>query len=239
MPSATRPDLVKTLQNMGETVPAQWTCLQMRARIKELKDNQKDSQWNEMQRCMQALKTASKKKADLIQFAKDHQVTVGANDTIPVIFTKMERLILDSYPPMGQETVGFGEHSHLTYLELMKQCPGYIHWCLTISQEEKTGWRMQRLVKWVKTQTDFEADAHSKDAKGSKPKPKIPTKISQNQSGYSTSSEAFSLVSEEETDQVKKLKEELAVLKQEKAELIEEKDEMERDLGRMKSRRET
>ena len=241
MPLATIADLRQKLREMGEEAPHQWTCLQIKGRIAELKEMQNGSPWNQMQSCLAALKRASRKKADIVQFAKDHQVAVGANETIPQIYSKLEKMILDCYPPFSAETAGFGQFANKTYEEIYEESPNYVTWCKTISQEEAVCWRMQRFLKWIEIQ---ESEPKGKSGKGKGPKgyktmssPGRRTKRKDPE--FSASSDTFSLVSSSESEAFMKMKEELERLRQEKTELQQENAEMSRNLDRVKTRRET
>lgn len=235
MPSTTVGELRERLLALGETAPRSWTGLQIKARIAALKEERQALQLDAMEEEMKVLKKAARKKSDLQMLLDKESVTFNQSDTISIMFNRMEKVIREKYEPQDTEMVGFGAHAELTYKELMETNYQYLLWCETTVGEGQANWRMQRLVKWFKTQkTKVSKQGYPKQP----PVISTPRKTAMARASHVSDSEPsdFSVISHQ--DEISRLQAELAKVRQEKAELQEENTEMSRTLDRTKTRKE-
>ena len=93
---------------------------------------------------------AAHRKADLQVFVRDSlSVQITGSETISQLQSKAMRAILESTPAVPEDEMGFGEHSSLSYMQVLKDYPKYLQWCRQTMKEESVNWRMERFVKWA------------------------------------------------------------------------------------------
>ena len=99
---------------------------------------------------IQQLNKAAHRKADLQVFVRDSlSVQITGSETISQLQSKAMRAILESTPAVPEDEMGFGEHSSLSYMQVLKDYPKYLQWCRQTMKEESVNWRMERFVKWA------------------------------------------------------------------------------------------
>lgn len=70
MPTECKADLINKLQEYGESVSSSMTVLQLKARLAELKESDKESDRQVLKSKIQALNKAAKKKAHIMEMAE-------------------------------------------------------------------------------------------------------------------------------------------------------------------------
>ena len=141
-------ELRAKIREMGEEPPSAWKKPQLQARLQELKEEHSTDM--NLKKAMTNLSRHSKKKDLLKKYVTEELgVAITHNETIPQLLSMGEKAIHMAFPPTGQDLMGWGKHSQLSYQEVMNTDPQYVQWCQTISKEENTCWRMSRFLKWV------------------------------------------------------------------------------------------
>ena len=143
---ATKSDLMKKLAGYGEQVPSTWTVLQLRSRLTELKDAEKEVQTLEGE--MAQLKKASAKKVTLVAFLTDRDIQIPEHATISRLFNLGEEKITLRYLPNSTDLVGFGKYGNMTYRQLKEAHPAYCRWVIDTAQEADSP-HMVRLAGWL------------------------------------------------------------------------------------------
>ena len=102
----------------------------------------------ELEMRIKALKKASRKKSELIEFLQKESIPVNQNATIARMFNAAEKTITEEYEPQGHELLGFGKFGDKTMQQVWDEYPSYIQWVLQTAQKSDTShWRLLR-AKW-------------------------------------------------------------------------------------------
>ena len=144
---ATKSDLLKKLAGYGEQAPSTWTVLQLRSRLTELKDAEKEGKIQTLEGEMAQLKKASAKKVTLIAFLTDRDIQIPEHATISRLFNLGEEKITLRYLPNSTDLVGFGKHGNMTYRQLKEAHPACCRWVVDTS--DSPHWRLVRLASWL------------------------------------------------------------------------------------------
>ncbi len=159
-------DLVEELQRLGETAPASWTKLMIETRLEEVYQSRglvrpQKSNKTEFRKMAILLNKASKKKDMLQQFmTKDLGMSISYNETIPQLQKAALKKILMMTEPEGQDPVGFGEFSSLSYNDLAIQQTQYCQWVCRTAKEGQCDYRLARLAKWLEQLDNQELTNH-------------------------------------------------------------------------------
>ena len=233
MPTLSKAEWMQRLAEAGIQAPKSWTIPQLRALWEDLQEEKGKTAQAGLQEHLQKLRTASRKKAELITFLELEGMEINPNHTIPDLFRAGEKMITEKYEPTGTELVGFGQYANAKYQDVRVKYPSYATWVMTTAQESKeSGWRLRRLATWlIKNQ-----DAPFMDA--------LPPQSSRNHKSFEKESvHSFSLVtsgSEVESSHDKTDKDaEIAALKEKIAQLEEDNRSDLLQKNRSKTRRET
>ena len=124
----TRADWVQKLSAEGINVPSSWTILQIKAHWAEVKAMQSPVGSEELEMRIKALKKASRKKADLVEFLQKESIPTSQSATIAQMFNAAEKTITEEYEPQGSELLGFGKFGNKTMQEVWEDHPSYIQW---------------------------------------------------------------------------------------------------------------
>lgn len=151
----TKEDIITELARFGELPPKTWSKMEMLTRMEELRvqagmsANPKGKRRTPLRQMVVRLNEAARKKADLAQFVtKELGVTVTPNDTIKNMQQKGLAAIYDYVEASPEDAVGFGEHSALSYHEVMIRFPKYIEWVQDTYKEGQCCSRLARLARW-------------------------------------------------------------------------------------------
>lgn len=164
MPRLTKAELIIELAKMGEVPPREWTSVEISARLDELRAEQGQAPLQQkkertpLRQMVIRLNQAAKKKAHLLQFATQLGMNPNPNDTIAMLQKKCLMRIYQETPATGEDPVGFGAHSSLTYQEVQLHQPDYARWAV-ITMEENGGEsdpRLTRLATWLQQQQQQE-----------------------------------------------------------------------------------
>ena len=111
MPTETKQELIRKIEELGESASSSMTVMQLKALLSELKTSAKESDRFALQTKLQALNKASKKKATLQALADDMNVSYTASNTIPQIYAKVEEKVSMEHPGNPWDKVNFGKHA--------------------------------------------------------------------------------------------------------------------------------
>ena len=95
------------------------------------------------------------------------------------------------------DVVGFGQHSHLTYKEVMKEQPQYVDWAIDTAQESECDYRLSRLATWAMEQRTVTA---AETPVVTTPRPRAPTVRGTSLSSASGSA-SFAMVDVQDVDE--------------------------------------
>ena len=224
---------MQRLADAGIQAPKSWTIPQLRALWEDIQEEKGKTPQAGLKEHLQQLRTASRKKAELITFLELEGMEINPNHTIPDLFRAGERMITEKYEPTGTELVGFGEYANAKFQDVRLKYPSYATWVINTAQESKeSAWRLRRLATWlIKNQ-----DAPLQDAP--------PPQSSRNHKSFEKESvHSFSLVTSgsevESTHDTKDKDAEIAALKEKIAQLEEDNRSDLLQKNRNKTRRET
>ena len=162
----TKEDYILELQSLGEDPPEDWTVMEIKTRLHEIKEAQgmclqtngkKTTPFRvlviEMNKC-------SKKKALLQEFAKSKMMLpISGHETIPRLQQMCLQKIYETTPATPQDPAGFGMHCSLTYEEIFLNEPDYAKWVVQTAMEGQADhYRLRRLANWLE-------DRHKEPAK--------------------------------------------------------------------------
>lgn len=238
MPTERKPDLINKLQAMGEAVSDSWTVPQLKARLAELKDLNTPDEVKTLKSEMVNLNRASKKKASLVEYARNLDVNVRDTDTMSRIFAKCEEKLGRMIAPCQNDLVNFGKHADRTYQSLKENCPEYAKWVKqTAAEDPESNWRLKRLASWL-NQEELTVRPGSKpgyptSSQDMSPKPSRGKILQAFSSPSEASSKSFQMIQSEVADSEK------AQLIEELAQLRAENDSLQLQMSRSKSRKET
>lgn len=188
MPTKTRADYIEEPRELGETAPAKWTITEMKIRISELREekgmNTKKKGQTELQVWVVRLNKASRKKSELQRFIQEElQSPVNDSDTIVQLQKQALEKIYMVSQTCGEDPVGFGVHSALTYEEVLERYPQYAQWVVQTSEEGECSSRLRRLATWIQHQQNPKGTAKSKAAASKPVTPMIAKKELEEQPG--------------------------------------------------------
>ena len=241
---STRAQWVTMLAEKGTVVPESWSIMQMKAHWAELQLKDQPVSNGEMEVRIKALKKASNRRADLVDFLTKEGVPHSQNATIAQLYAKGEQAITEDYEPQGKELMGFGKFGDLTLEEVMDRHPSYMKWVVETYQEtDQFHWRLKRAAVFA-MQTQAKKgyqEPHPQNTKSKKPvsSPSVKgsdgsfEKVSEDKHGFSPTqslqkTKHFSMDAE---NQIAELQLKIQQLENEKA-------EMELQTARSKNRKE-
>ncbi|CAE7708262.1 unnamed protein product [Symbiodinium sp. CCMP2456] len=172
----TREDMKEELEFYNEFPPASWTRLEMKTRLLELRGSEGTTcATSPLQEAMKQLRKAARKKPDLITFCREHQVSLNGNETIAMMEVRAAKKLQMECPAHPYDHVGFGKHSSLMYIDILRSYDEYSRWVqqMYIEDPKDTDPRLRRLARWLlKTEeTQKEIDEGPKKGQGSTAKP--------------------------------------------------------------------
>ena len=152
----TKEDYILELQSLGEDPPEDWTVMEIKTRLHEIKEAQgmclqtngkKTTPFRvlviEMNKC-------SKKKALLQEFAKSKMMLpISGHETIPRLQQMCLQKIYETTPATPQDPAGFGMHCSLTYEEIFLNEPDYAKWVMQTAMEGQADHRLRCLANWL------------------------------------------------------------------------------------------
>ena len=115
---------MELLQKRGVEVPRSLTVLEIKARLAELSGTRAPP--NAMDEKLVALKKATKKKSELLEFMKQEGIEVGANQTMAQMYARGQQVITERHEPSGSEKVNFGKYAEKSFLELKVEQPSLL-----------------------------------------------------------------------------------------------------------------
>ena len=226
----TKEDHILELQSLGEDPPEDWTVMEIKARIHEIKEAQgmclqtngkKTTPFRvlviEMNKC-------SKKKALLQEFAKTKMMLpISGHETIPRLQQMCLQKIYETTPATPQDPAGFGMHCSLTYEEIYLNEPDYAKWVVQTAMEGQADHRLRRLANWLE-------DRHKEPAKKVT---MIKAKASKTKKtgAASIGSSASSSSNEAVMEMIHNLQEEVAALREERPHKRAEKSDDQMSMG--------
>lgn len=240
----TRAQWVSLLAEKGTVVPDSWSIMQMKAHLAELQQKDQPISNGEMEVRIKALKKASNRRADLVNFLTKEGIPFSQHATIAQLYAKGEQAITEDYEPQGKELMGFGKFGSLTMEEVMECHPSYMKWVVDTYQEtDQFHWRLKRAAMYA-LQTHAKKgyqEPHPQNTKSKKAIPHISAagsdgsfeKVSEGKHEFSPtqSFQKTKLVSTEAETQIAELQLKIQQLENEKA-------EMELQAARSKNRKE-
>ena len=238
----TRAQWVAMMAEKGTAIPDSWSLMQIKAHWAELQQQGQPVNNGEMEARIKALKKASNRRADLVDFLTKEGVPHSQNATIAQLYAKGEQAITEDYEPQGTELMGFGKYGGLTMEMVMERHPSYMKWVVETYQEtDQFHWRLKRAAT-------FALQAQSKKSYKEPHPQKV---VSQKGSSIANGSDgSFEKVPEDKhefspTQSSQKIKHfsmdaatQIAELQQKIQQLENEKAEMELQAGRSKNRKE-
>eukprot|EP00435_Cladocopium_sp_Y103_P059538 s1303_g21.t1 len=223
MPTETKADLQARLMELGKFPPPGWSCLQLRARISELKALHQAQGHNQLKQQMAILNRAAKKKSSLQTYADQLGVKYTPNSTIAEIYSRAEEAVTSAVPPTAWDKVNFGKFADQTYVQVKVDHPDYASWVMkTAAESQDANWRLKRLAHWLTENLHVTMDTNHRPAPrpGRKTMRKgYPSDMGSTESSHLTDG-SFERVTSESEDQIAKLKEELETIKAENAQLM-------------------
>lgn len=165
MPRMSKDEMISEMARLGEMPPKEWTMMEISLRLDELRMEHGLTPMSEgksktpLRKLVIQLNEASKRKANLVEFAqKQLQVPMNGNETIQSLQRRCLLKIYEVTPACGEDPVGFGKHSSLSYHELMTTQKEYVQWVINTTQENMEGQtcdpRLQRLGLWLMSQLE-------------------------------------------------------------------------------------
>ena len=172
----TRAQWVSLLAEKGTVVPDSWSVMQMKAHLAELQQKDQPISNGEMEVRIKALKKASNRRADLVNFLTKEGIPYSQHATIAQLYAKGEQAITEDYEPQGQELMGFGKFGGLTMEEVMDRHPSYRKWVVDTYQEtDQFHWRLKRAAVYAmqaQAKKDYQ-EPHPQNTKSKKAIPHI------------------------------------------------------------------
>ena len=166
MPRPTKAELILAMAELGEVPPKVWSQVEIAARLDELRaergmpplDAPSRKEKTPLRKMVIALNQAAKRKTDLQVFATQNLgLSQISNDTIPLLQKKCLLKIYQDTPASGEDAVGFGRHSSLTYQEVQVHHPDYARWVLQTNEDECDP-RLSRLAGWLQSQSQVKVE---------------------------------------------------------------------------------
>lgn len=151
----TRSDLIQEMARLGEEAPKVWTIPEIQSRLDELYEEKglmrtRGKTLTPLRHYMVEINRYSKRKADLQNYLQQHMmIPLTGNETISDLQKKGIKKAYETTQGMGEDPVGFGEHSSLQYSELLVTQPKYADWVMRTAQEGQCDYRLRRLAEWL------------------------------------------------------------------------------------------
>lgn len=240
----TRAQWVSLLAEKGTVVPDSWSVMQMKAHLAELQQKDQPISNGEMEVRIKALKKASNRLADLVNFLTKEGIPYSQHATIAQLYAKGEQAITEDYEPQGKELMGFGKFGGLTMEEVMDRHPSYMKWVVDTYQEtDQFHWRLKRAAVYAmqaQAKKDYQ-EPHPQNTKSKKAIPHISAagsdgsfeKVSEGKHEFSPT-QSFQKTKHVSTD----AETQIAELQLKIQQLENEKAEMELQAARSKNRKE-
>ena len=240
----TRAQWVSLLAEKGTVVPDSWSVMQMKAHLAELQQKDQPISNGEMEVRIKALKKASNRLADLVNFLTKEGIPYSQHATIAQLYAKGEQAITEDYEPQGKELMGFGKFGGLTMEEVMDRHPSYMKWVVDTYQEtDQFHWRLKRAAVYAmqaQAKKDYQ-EPHPQNTKSKKATPHISAagsdgsfeKVSEGKHEFSPT-QSFQKTKHVSTD----AETQIAELQLKIQQLENEKAEMELQAARSKNRKE-
>ena len=240
----TRAQWVSLLAEKGTVVPDSWSVMQMKAHLAELQQKDQPISNGEMEVRIKALKKASNRRADLVNFLTKEGIPYSQHATIAQLYAKGEQAITEDYEPQGKELMGFGKFGGLTMEEVMDRHPSYRKWVVDTYQEtDQFHWRLKRAAVYAmqaQAKKDYQ-EPHPQNTKSKKAIPHISAagsdgsfeKVSEGKHEFSPT-QSFQKTKHVSTD----AETQIAELQLKIQQLENEKAEMELQAARSKNRKE-
>ena len=245
----TRAQWVSLLAEKGTVVPDSWSVMQMKAHLAELQQKDQPISNGEMEVRIKALKKASNRLADLVNFLTKEGIPYSQHATIAQLYAKGEQAITEDYEPQGKELMGFGKFGGLTMEEVMDRHPSYMKWVVDTYQEtDQFHWRLKRAAVYAmqaQAKKDYQEphpqEPHPQNTKSKKATPHISAagsdgsfeKVSEGKHEFSPT-QSFQKTKHVSTD----AETQIAELQLKIQQLENEKAEMELQAARSKNRKE-
>ena len=245
----TRAQWVSLLAEKGTVVPDSWSVMQMKAHLAELQQKDQPISNGEMEVRIKALKKASNRRADLVNFLTKEGIPYSQHATIAQLYAKGEQAITEDYEPQGKELMGFGKFGGLTMEEVMDRHPSYMKWVVDTYQEtDQFHWRLKRAAVYAmqaQAKKDYQEphpqEPHPQNTKSKKATPHISAagsdgsfeKVSEGKHEFSPT-QSFQKTKHVSTD----AETQIAELQLKIQQLENEKAEMELQAARSKNRKE-
>ena len=240
----TRAQWVSLLAEKGTVVPDSWSVMQMKAHLAELQQKDQPISNGEMEVRIKALKKASNRRADLVNFLTKEGIPYSQHATIAQLYAKGEQATTEDYEPQGKELMGFGKFGGLTMEEVMDRHPSYMKWVVDTYQEtDQFHWRLKRAAVYAmqaQAKKDYQ-EPHPQNIKSKKAIPHISAagsdgsfeKVSEGKHEFSPT-QSFQKTKHVSTD----AETQIAELQLKIQQLENEKAEMELQAARSKNRKE-
>lgn len=240
----TRAQWVSLLAEKGTVVPDSWSVMQMKAHLAELQQKDQPISNGEMEVRIKALKKASNRRADLVNFLTKEGIPYSQHATIAQLYAKGEQAITEDYEPQGKELMGFGKFGGLTMEEVMDRHPSYMKWVVDTYQEtDQFHWRLKRAAVYAmqaQAKKDYQ-EPHPQNTKSKKATPHTSAagsegsfeKVSEGKHEFSPT-QSFQKTKHVSTD----AETQIAELQLKIQQLENEKAEMELQAARSKNRKE-
>lgn len=155
--SMNKAELIAALKELGEEPPTQCKVIDLQVRLVAKEEEMgisalRTKETTELKTWTTRLNQALRKKSNAQEFIRTElNLTLTGNETLMDLQRKGLNKIYQMTTPSGQDPVGFGEHSDLTYAELKVTQPRYCAWVIKTMQENpEHGLRLGRLGKWLK-----------------------------------------------------------------------------------------
>lgn len=240
----TRAQWVSLLAEKGTVVPDSWSVMQMKAHLAELQQKDQPISNGEMEVRIKALKKASNRRADLVNFLTKEGIPYSQHATIAQLYAKGEQAITEDYEPQAKELMGFGKFGGLTMEEVMDRHPSYMKWVVDTYQEtDQFHWRLKRAAVYAmqaQAKKDYQ-EPHPQNTKSKKATPHTSAagsegsfeKVSEGKHEFSPT-QSFQKTKHVSTD----AETQIAELQLKIQQLENEKAEMELQAARSKNRKE-
>ena len=221
-----------------------WSVMQMKAHLAELQQKDQPISNGEMEVRIKALKKASNRRADLVNFLTKEGIPYSQHATIAQLYAKGEQAITEDYEPQGKELMGFGKFGGLTMEEVMDRHPSYMKWVVDTYQEtDQFHWRLKRAAVYAmqaQAKKDYQ-EPHPQNTKSKKATPHTSAagsegsfeKVSEGKHEFSPT-QSFQKTKHVSTD----AETQIAELQLKIQQLENEKAEMELQAARSKNRKE-
>ena len=148
--------LREILEDQGESPPATWHKVELRARVAELREQQGiplrgGPPVDSLTHKLASLRKASRRREELAKFCEAMGMVLSGHESIQTMQTKGVAWLYAQTPATGDDPVSFGRHGDLTYQELRQEKNDYCAWvCKTAVESSSADPKLLRLAKWLK-----------------------------------------------------------------------------------------